>query len=110
MITRSMLACALAGLCGMTVFWCPANAQLVRSHSSAALTTGAPQSLPGQFTEFGDGISAHASLYRITLGPDGNLWFTEYAGNRIGRITPSGVVTEFSDGISAGAGPDGIAP
>jgi streptogramin lyase len=28
-----------------------------------------------------------------TVGPDGNLWFTESA--RIGRITPSGVVTEF---------------
>ena len=26
-------------------------------------------------------------------GPDGNLWFTEYAGNRIGRITPSNAFT-----------------
>ena len=32
----------------------------------------------------------------ITAGPDGNLWFTEYLGERIGRITPLGVVTEFS--------------
>ena len=35
----------------------------------------------------------------ITAGPDGNLWFTERrraAG--IGRITPEGVVTEFSAG------------
>jgi len=31
----------------------------------------------------------------ITRGPDGNLWFTEYIGNRIGRITPTGRVTEF---------------
>ena len=23
----------------------------------------------------------------ITLGPDGNLWFTEYIANKIGRIT-----------------------
>jgi len=28
-------------------------------------------------------------------GPDGNLWFTEEAGNNIGQITPTGVVTEF---------------
>jgi streptogramin lyase len=31
----------------------------------------------------------------ITGGPDGNLWFTEQSGNRIGRITPAGVITEF---------------
>jgi virginiamycin B lyase len=26
---------------------------------------------------------------------DGNLWFAEYLGNKIGRITPKGVITEF---------------
>jgi virginiamycin B lyase len=31
----------------------------------------------------------------ITSGPDGNLWFTEQDGNRIGRITPTGQITEF---------------
>ena len=41
----------------------------------------------------------------ITAGPDGNLWFTEFALDRIGRITPAGVVTEFSAGITAGAHP-----
>ena len=30
-------------------------------------------------------------------------------GDRIGRITPAGVVTEFSAGITAGSGPYGIA-
>jgi virginiamycin B lyase len=23
----------------------------------------------------------------ITTGPDGNVWFVEYGGNRIGRVT-----------------------
>jgi streptogramin lyase len=32
---------------------------------------------------------------RITAGRDGNLWFTERATSKIGRITPAGVVTEF---------------
>jgi streptogramin lyase len=33
----------------------------------------------------------------IVAGPDGNLWFTEQIGNKIGRITPDGVVlNEFS--------------
>src|SRR5262249_56379731 len=34
----------------------------------------------------------------ITRGPDGNLWFTEATADRIGRITPAGVVTQFSAG------------
>ena len=55
------------------------------------------------------GITAGAGPRGITAGPDGNLWFTEYDGDRIGRITPAGVVTEFSAGITAGAGPRGIA-
>jgi streptogramin lyase len=31
----------------------------------------------------------------ITAGPDGNLWFTEWLADKIGRITPSGSITEF---------------
>ena len=49
----------------------------------------------------------------IAKGPDGNLWFTESAANKIGRITPAGVITEFplpsagSQPIGIAAGPDG---
>jgi len=32
----------------------------------------------------------------ITAGPDGNLWFTEPKSFRIGRITPTGTVSEFA--------------
>jgi virginiamycin B lyase len=38
----------------------------------------------------------NSDLTEIARGPDGNLWFTEPDANRIGRITPSGVITEFS--------------
>ena len=76
----------------------------------------------GALTEFHAGISPGSSPAGITAGPDGNLWFTEFnssplspsgkrvpvAGNRIGRITPTGVVTEFSKGISVGSAPQGI--
>ena len=65
-------------------------------------------------TEFSTGMTAGAYPYGITAGPDGNLWFTEFNGDRIGRITPAGVITEFSTGMTAGAqpafitaGPDG---
>jgi len=49
----------------------------------------------------------------ITNGPDGALWFTEYEGNSIGRITTSGAITTFpiptEDSGPAGitTGPDG---
>jgi streptogramin lyase len=32
----------------------------------------------------------------ITVGPDGALWFAEIGANKIGRITTSGAITEFS--------------
>jgi hypothetical protein len=31
----------------------------------------------------------------IVAGPDGALWFTEFSGNNIGRITVEGAITEF---------------
>lgn len=34
--------------------------------------------------------------YAITRGKDGNMWFTENKGNRIGRITPEGEIKEFA--------------
>lgn len=49
----------------------------------------------------------------ITSGTDGNLWFTEYHGSKIGRITSAGVITEFpipSSGngpVRITSGPDG---
>jgi virginiamycin B lyase len=71
----------------------------------------------GVVTEFSEGISTHASPRAITTGPDGNLWFTQpgtyppdsVQGNRIGRITPEGVVTNFSAGITPYSGPRSIA-
>jgi virginiamycin B lyase len=36
-----------------------------------------------------------ADLGYITVGSDGNLWFTEHSPNKFGRITPSGTITEF---------------
>ncbi len=48
----------------------------------------------------------------LTAGPDGNLWFAELT-NKIGRVTPAGVVTEFplpmlsSGALGITAGSDG---
>ncbi len=63
--------------------------------------------------------AAGTSLLGIAAGPDGNIWFTErvfVSGGpsigKIGRITPSGAITEFALDFEATpvgitAGPDG---
>ena len=33
--------------------------------------------------------TAHSGPYEITAGPDGNLWFTEFASDQIGMINPT---------------------
>lgn len=48
----------------------------------------------------------------IATGPDGNVWFAEQFGCKIGRITTAGVITEFplpgnSHPSGIAAGPDG---
>ncbi|HEY5425583.1 MAG TPA: hypothetical protein VIJ77_03445 [Candidatus Tumulicola sp.] len=61
----------------------------------------------GKFTEFAiPTVASHP--WGITLGADGNLWFTELTANKIGRITTAGTITEFPV-PTTGAGPAGIA-
>ena len=49
----------------------------------------------------------------IAAGPDGNLWFSDVVGNRIGRISTAGTISEFpvptanSQPLGITAGPDG---
>jgi uncharacterized repeat protein (TIGR01451 family) len=59
-------------------------------------------------TEFSAGITAGSEPVGITQGADGNLWFTEFNNNALGRITPSGAVTEFSLAALNAAGSDPV--
>jgi streptogramin lyase len=64
-----------------------------------------------QPTPTGTPLGTHAP-YAITAGLDGNLWFTEYQGDAIGRMTPYGATKRFQidpDGFAERitAGPDG---
>jgi len=64
-------------------------------------------------TLFGVGLGADSRPQDIVAGPDGNLWFIDPPEEAIGRVTPSGTITEFkgvfasyySQGILTG--PDG---
>src|SRR5437870_5834027 len=77
-----------------------AGVLIALSAISAAAATGAPP-----IAEFAVPTSNSAPS-GITAGPDDNLWFTEEAGNKIGRISPTGAISEFP--LAVGAMPGGI--
>jgi len=52
--------------------------------------------------------TANAQPRGITVGPDGALWFTERRGNRVGRVTTGGEVTEFNELPTADSRPGRI--
>src|SRR5437660_10887668 len=51
--------------------------------------------------------TADSQPYHITPGADGNVWFTELKGNKIGRIAPGGAIQEFRM-PAGGSQPHGI--
>jgi streptogramin lyase len=56
--------------------------------------------------QFSGGITAGALPTAIVKASDGNFWFTEFGNNALGRITPSGLVHEFSlASLGADTGP-----
>lgn len=74
-----------------------------------AAPAGADDPAPGTVTTFKSPGNIGAP-YAITLGADGNLWFTN-GKHALGQITPAGVVTKFkgngidsSDAITTAAG------
>jgi streptogramin lyase len=79
--------------------------------------TGTDAAIQASITEFPLPTAGYSSAGDITAGQDGNLWFTEqrdiYHGNAIGRMTPTGTVTEFAIPTAQDApvritqGPDG---
>ena len=79
---------------------------LAVSLGALLLATAAGAAAP-TITEFRAGISAESVPMGIAAGPDGNLWFTENAANKIGRITVGGAITELAC-LPANSGPTNI--
>jgi streptogramin lyase len=73
------------------------------SATSAGVTV-LPPAGPTPVREFPAGSATSG----IAAGPDGDLWFTEFNGNTIGRITSAGDITRYPV-PTAGGKPDGIA-
>ena len=94
------LAVALVGAQG--AMGAKVHAPKARTHAPKALAHA-----PKAFEEF-PVPAQKGQPDRITAGPDGNLWFTEGAANEIGRITPSGRISQFPI-PTANSAPDGIA-
>ncbi len=68
-----------------------------------------PQPSPGlNIVEYSLPNSGPAN--ELTAAPDGSVWFSEWGGSKIGRLTTNGTVTEFDNGCNSVGiifGPDG---
>ncbi len=69
------------------------TATVVASGTGISTTSAAFTPKPTIY-QFSIPVSTNKPRY-IAAGSDGNMWFTEFPGNAIARITPAGVVTEF---------------
>ncbi|HEY6539886.1 MAG TPA: protein kinase [Ktedonobacteraceae bacterium] len=103
----------LLGLVGLVIVVLASGIVWFTAHQAAPAGVITEFSLP----------TAKSGPADITAGPDGNLWFTEGSlfsnghaesgGNKIGRISPNGIVTEFpiptsvSEPQGITTGPDG---
>jgi streptogramin lyase len=63
-------------------------------------------------TEYRAGLAVNSHPRDLSVGPDGNVWFTtaDNSTAAIGKITPSGTITTFSAGLNAGSEPWEITP
>ena len=53
----------------------------------------APAAFAATITEYP--LPAGSQPIGMTLGADGNVWFVEYLGRKVGSITPGGTITEY---------------
>ena len=70
----------------------------------AASTASSEVQIRGVSAEYSAPIESRP--WGITQGPDGKLWFTDLATNKVGKITTQGSITEYA--LPAGSGPAGI--
>ena len=93
--TNNSVTCTITFGDGSVIF----AVTVTTGYTSSTLTV---PTIAGIFDEY-TVPTANAQPYGITTGPDGALWFSESAGNKIARVTTGEAFSEFP--ITAGAGP-----
>jgi hypothetical protein len=108
----------LLGLAGLVIValasgiaWFTAHPASPTAGTQVSPTASIPAAPALSITEFPI-PTASSDATGIAAGPNGNLWFTESNGDKIGRISPNGTITEFPvptsynqpTGITAGPG------
>jgi len=86
------------------------SSALLAAFTLAAFTLAAVGASGAQaigIAEFSGGLSSPLNG-PIAEGPDGNMWFA--TERSIGRITPSGQITEFKSGLKPGSQPFDLTP
>jgi len=81
----------------------PASASWTQGPSLAMPSSGSPAVRVGVVRVFRMPVPG-ALPFDIAANPDGSMWFTEFAANKIGRISGTGAITEFTV-PTANAGP-----
>ena len=81
------------------------GAALLCTFTLCLLGSGPAAAAAPPITEFTSGLLTNPS--DLQPGPDGNLWFVD--SGAIGRVTPTGTITEFTAGLPAGSMPHAIA-
>jgi virginiamycin B lyase len=66
------------------------------SEASNVILRVTPAGSVTSFTIASQANQIDKGAHDLTLGPDGNVWFTEFGQRRIARITPAGAITEFA--------------
>ena len=75
---------------------------------AAPAVTAQPNTVPLNIVEYPLPLGGSASTpFQIIQGPDGNMWFSESFASYIGKIDPSGTVTEYP--LTAGRSSYGLA-
>jgi streptogramin lyase len=102
-----LLGASILTACGTPIAPVIVTRQELQLKTPAAGTAPTPVAVVATYTL--PSANTPNGFLAIASGADLNIWVSEYDGNAIARVTPTGTITEFPI-PTAGAGPTEIAP
>lgn len=97
LVALLILAILLSGLGGLTL------KLTLNWYGQVSISKAGDPTRSGAVTEYSFPYHIGSMAAGVTLGPDGNVWFTNYRMGRIGKITPQGEMSEYA--LPSGSGP-----